>query len=59
MTATEMNSVIGKIGMLRTEDFRIEVEIVDVRQVWNRTDYRVTPTHGIGNKWVSAERVSM
>lgn len=45
-------------GTLRCEGFVIDVEILDVRKVWNRTDYLVTPLQGTGEVWVSAERVS-
>lgn len=59
MTAKEMVNTIGKTGTLRVEELQIEVEILDIRNVWNRTDFLVSPISGQGEKWVSGERVKI
>lgn len=59
MTVKEMSALIGQIGMLKVEDLRVEVEIMDVKQSYGSTRIQVTPTHGIGHQWVSIDRVSL
>lgn len=50
--------VYGKAtGKLRVDNLLIDVEISDVRIVWGRTDYLVTPIQGTGELWVSESRV--
>lgn len=58
-TAGELQKAIGQKVQLRTaEGLYIDVEVVDVRQVWNRVDCLVTPLMGSGSAWVSVERLS-
>lgn len=59
MTARDMVNTIGKTGTLRVEELQIGVEIVDIRKVWNRIDFLVSPVNGQGEKWVSEERVTI
>lgn len=57
MTAANLAIFVGCTGTLRSGDLKVRISIVDVRTVWNRTDYLVTPVAGSGQQWVSAERV--
>ena len=48
MTASELSENIGKTAELiinlsgrKSEELKIAVTIIDVREVWGRTDYRV------------------
>jgi len=46
MTASELSENIGKTAELtvqfgKREELKIAVTIIDVREVWGRTDYRV------------------
>ena len=45
-------------GSLNVEGLYIDVEILDMRKVWARIDYLVTPVQGAGEKWVSSDRVT-
>lgn len=38
---------------------RIPVTILDVRVVWNRVDFKVTPVGGKGDKWVASESLAI
>ena len=57
MTVAEMAKVIGQRGTLFIEGLDVEIRVDDVRQVWGRTDYQITPIAGAHNKWVSSDRV--
>lgn len=57
-TAREMVEEAQKEGDWRSGALTIRVRIVDIRTVWNRTDYQVTPVCGSGLAWVCADRVS-
>ncbi len=46
------------IGRLAVDGLRIDVAILDIRKVWARIDYLVTPLQGSGEKWVSSDRVT-
>lgn len=60
MTAKEMMTVIGKLGVFEVQTgFQIEVEIKDVRKVFDRVDYRIRPLAGAGGAWVAANRVKL
>jgi hypothetical protein len=58
-TAQEMSPFIGRLAMLVTGELTISVQILDVRHVWQRTDFKVTPVFGSGEQWVSTERVTL
>lgn len=59
MTAREMATDIGKVGVLPVGGFRIPVTVLDIRKVFARIDYLVTPTdpNAKGQEWVCADRV--
>lgn len=49
-----MAEAIGERGFWRADALRIEVEIVDVRRVFDRHDVLIRPVAGTGERWVSA-----
>ena len=59
MTIAEAAKIIGREGYLKLDDLLILVEVLDVRDRYGNTDYRVTPIGGSGAKWVIAERVRL
>jgi hypothetical protein len=60
MNAAEMAANIGKTGLLSTEKtLQITVKISDVRQVFGRLDYLVSPANGTGSTWVESSRVTV
>lgn len=67
MTSREAANLIGRTGLLRIqiwdrdkEDvFTVPVTIQDAREVFGRVDVLVAPVGGQGERWVSAERVTM
>lgn len=60
MTAKEMMQNLGKRGVFEVQyGFSVEVEIEDVRKVFDRVDYRIRPLAGAGGAWVAANRVKI
>lgn len=65
MTVAEMARVIGQTGTLSVEvsgghGWHVPCEIVDVRQVWGRVQYRVRPVGSVGERvWVESSRVGV
>jgi hypothetical protein len=58
MNAKELLLLIGKKGQLMIRPgCTTEVEVVDARQVFGRTDYQVKPVAGSGECWVEAMSV--
>jgi len=47
----------GRTGRLFTDGLQIEVEVIDARRVYGRTDLYVAPVAGSGQRWVSLDRV--
>ena len=62
-TAHELSDVLGAHAVVRFDShgqtINVRVRIEDSREVWGRTDYRITPIAGTGRQWVSAERVTI
>lgn len=52
-----MVALLGKPAEYAIDGMKINVTIVDVRKVYNRTDYKITPESGSGTKWVDARKV--
>jgi hypothetical protein len=59
MTTTDKIKIIGKTGLLAVNGLKFEVEILDVRDSFGRTDYKVKPVSGEGTRWVSSESVTL
>lgn len=58
MNAKDAAALIGKTVTLLSDGLRFYVEILDVREAYGRTDYKVKPVGGSGEKWVSRDRVT-
>jgi hypothetical protein len=63
MTVKQMAEVVGKECMVKvflgSDPLVFPARILDARSSYGRTDYRITPTGGSGETWVSAERVTV
>lgn len=61
MNVSEAMALIGKTATYKIDDMSFTVAIVDVRQVFNRIDYKITPAKGCGSgtKWVDARKVRL
>lgn len=65
MRLTKLAAAIGGTvsgetpARLLVDGLGVPVRILDVRQVWGRVDYLVTPEGGTGETWVSSERVTI
>lgn len=63
MGVKEDAKVIGKAGIVKVafgdEMLTFPIEVLDVRNVYGRTDYRIKPQLGEGSAWVSASRVTV
>ena len=57
-TAVEMLPAIGQKVAVRFESLRVQCIVRDCRRVWNRNDLLVVPVSGVGEQWVSLERVT-
>lgn len=59
MTAREAKNLLGKVGALTMGDLTVDVEILDVREVFGRTDFLVTPVAGSGQTWRAEHNVKV
>ena len=61
MTALQARELIGATGtiVVKTESFQVQVEVMDVRNVWGRDQFHVAPISGKGSAWVDANRVTI
>lgn len=48
--------MIGTSGTVELGGVHVAVTVTDVRNVFGRDDYRVTPTAGRGQVWIAADR---
>ena len=59
MSIKTLATAINREGLLQVDGLRIQVKVTDVRQVFGRIDYEVTPTQGSGSQWVESSRVTL
>lgn len=59
MATLETMPLIGKSAEYNIDGMTIEVVIMDVRKVYNRIDYKITPAKGFGSKWVDSRKVRL
>ena len=63
MTVREMAEVVGRECMVKvsigSDSLLVPASILDARLSYGRMDYRITPSGGSGETWVSAERVTV
>jgi len=58
MTVREMVDSAKRDGIYHVNGLLIPVHIVDIRQVFSRVDYQITPVNGSGMTWTSSDKVS-
>jgi hypothetical protein len=62
MTVKELAEVIGKRCMVTvwlSDSITFPAQITDVRKVYGRLDYRITPVGGEGEIWVGSDRCKL
>ena len=59
VTVNELKGAVGRKGYFQVHGLEVKVEILDVRQVFNRVDYLVQPEAGRGSSWVAADTVKL
>jgi hypothetical protein len=59
MTVSELAAVVGRLGVYTHAALRIEVQVIDVRQVWGRVDYLIRPVAGSGSQWVASDSIQL
>lgn len=60
ITTKEAAAMIGRAGSLCISGtMTVKVFVMDVREVYGRTDYQVRPVAGSGDLWVQADRVKV
>jgi hypothetical protein len=57
MTANEMAPAVGSQVSASFEGLMFDCQVVDVRFVWGRPQFRIAPLHGSGSKWVEMARI--
>lgn len=58
MTISEMNQLVNATATYQVKGtFKVNVRIVDVREVWGRTDVMIRPVDGTGELWVDVQSV--
>ena len=57
MSLATVVSNVGKEAIMREGDFLIRMRVLDVKQAYGHTDYKVTPVTGSGEKWVRETRL--
>jgi len=61
MDANTLSENIGKFGVLSIlqSSLRVNVKILNAREMWGRVDFLVSPVEGTGTQWVAATRVQI
>ena len=60
MTTQELKVFIGQTGKYVVDDkLWFAVRVMDIRQVFGRVDYLISPATGGGDKWVSSSMVTL
>lgn len=59
MTAREAMQAVGKTGALQLGPFAVSVKILDVREVYGRVNFLVTPIAGEGQAWKAETSVKV
>ncbi len=59
MTYKEAARIIGRKGKYLHGNIQFQVELLDVREVFGRTDVEIKPVAGTGTAWVSLDKVSL
>ncbi|MDE2101764.1 MAG: hypothetical protein KGL39_31245 [Patescibacteria group bacterium] len=58
MTTQEKIKYIGKSALLNCGGLKFNVEILDCRESFGRTDFQVKPVSGDGSKWVAQDSLT-
>jgi hypothetical protein len=59
MSVKDLAKAIGRTGLYHVGTLKFDVKVMDVRQVFGRIDFLVTPEHGNGQQWVESSRVQL
>lgn len=54
---TDRVNPINRTATAHLEGLEINVQVIDARQVWNRTQVLITPLNGKGQKWIDSDRL--
>ena len=57
MTTKELMDIIGTNAVIHMEKIKVEVEILDARQNFGRTEYLIRPLAGAGEQWIKDDRL--
>ena len=58
MNTTTLIQNLNMYASVRMGELQVRCKIENVRVVYGRTDYKVTPVHGSGEVWVSDNKVT-
>lgn len=57
MTARELAEMVGKAGTYSVNSLKIDVVVLDAKQVYGRVDFLIEPKAGSGRIWVASSSV--
>lgn len=55
----QLDSFIGKVGLMDEGALQFEVEITGARVRFGHLDFLVKPANGKGSKWVESHRIEL
>lgn len=56
-TANELGQMVGSHGLLKVENWRVEVVVIDAKVVYGCQRFLVEPVAGSGRGWVDVRRI--
>lgn len=59
MDSKKISQLINKQAILTCGPLYFNVKIINIRQVYGRTDFLVEPVSGDGQQWVDSNRVKL
>lgn len=57
MDTKELSKMIGTTGRWLVEGVEVDVNILNARSAYGRTDLKIGPVAGRASRWVSADRI--
>lgn len=58
MTANQMIPAVGQQALVRFEQIKVLCRVLDVKKVYGRLRFEVTPFSGCDSQWVEMDRIA-
>jgi hypothetical protein len=59
MKTSEIKNLYDKLAIWTSGELKFEVRIMDSKQAFGRVDVLISPVAGVGEQWVSLEKVTI